>query len=118
MKLILLRSLCPPVQMPTPVPLSLDRTRAVNKPQISRHEQQFSRRRLSPTAGFVTIIDPSSCFNSTPQSYLEQFFMASYFPDIDKVRYEGPQSKNPLAFRWYNPDEIVEGKSMRDHFRF
>src|SRR5262245_21508159 len=40
------------------------------------------------------------------------------FPEIQKVRYEGPSSKNPLAFRHYNPDEMVEGKSMRDHFRF
>ena len=40
------------------------------------------------------------------------------FPDIPKVQYEGPQSDNPFAFRWYNPDELVEGKSMRDHFRF
>src|SRR5262245_58488501 len=40
------------------------------------------------------------------------------FPEIQKVRYEGPTSKNPLAFRHYNPDELVEGKSMRDHFRF
>jgi xylose isomerase len=40
------------------------------------------------------------------------------FPEIDKIRYEGPKSKNPFSFRHYNPDEVVEGKSMRDHFRF
>lgn len=40
------------------------------------------------------------------------------FPEVEKIRYEGPQSKNPLAFRHYNPDEVVEGKAMRDHFRF
>ncbi len=42
----------------------------------------------------------------------------SAFPDIPKIEYEGPQSDNPLAFRWYNPEELVEGKSMKDHFRF
>jgi len=42
----------------------------------------------------------------------------SAFPDIDKIRYEGPDSKNPLAFRWYNEDEVVEGKTMKEHFRF
>src|SRR5262249_58162399 len=42
----------------------------------------------------------------------------SYFPDVPKVRYEGPASTNPLAFRHYNADEKVEGKPMRDHFRF
>jgi len=40
------------------------------------------------------------------------------FPEIDKIPYEGPDSKNPLAFRWYNADEVVEGKTMRDHLRF
>jgi xylose isomerase len=40
------------------------------------------------------------------------------FPDVQKIRFEGPASKNPLAFRHYNPDEIVEGKPMRDQFRF
>lgn len=40
------------------------------------------------------------------------------FPDIPVIRYEGPDSKNPLAFKWYNPDELVEGKPMKDHLRF
>ncbi len=40
------------------------------------------------------------------------------FPDISTIRYEGPKSTNPLSFRHYNPDEVIEGKSMRDHFRF
>jgi xylose isomerase len=35
------------------------------------------------------------------------------FPEIDRIRYEGPSSKNPLAFRYYNADEIVEGKTMQ-----
>ena len=37
------------------------------------------------------------------------------FPDVPPVKYEGPAAKNPLAYRHYNPDERVEGKSMRDH---
>src|SRR5262245_9859368 len=42
----------------------------------------------------------------------------AYFPEINAIKYEGPNSKNPLAFRWYNPDEMVEGRSMKEHFRF
>ncbi|MBS33839.1 MAG: xylose isomerase [Verrucomicrobiota bacterium] len=42
----------------------------------------------------------------------------AYFPKIKKIRYEGPDSKNPLAFKWYNEDEVVEGKTMKDHLRF
>ncbi len=41
-----------------------------------------------------------------------------FFGDIQKVKYEGPDSDNPLAFRHYNPDEIVLGKRMEDHLRF
>ena len=40
------------------------------------------------------------------------------FPDIQKITFEGPKSKNPLAFHHYNPEEVVEGKPMKDHFRF
>jgi xylose isomerase len=42
----------------------------------------------------------------------------SAFSDIPKISYEGPDSDNPLAFQWYNADEVIEGKTMRDHLRF
>lgn len=42
----------------------------------------------------------------------------SYFPEIPKIRFEGPTSKNPFAFKHYNPDEVIEGKTMRQHMRF
>ena len=41
-----------------------------------------------------------------------------FFGDIAKIQYEGPDSTNPLAFRHYNPDEIVMGKRLEDHLRF
>ena len=41
----------------------------------------------------------------------------SYF-DCDKIQYEGPTSKNPLAFKHYNPEELVDGKTMKEHLRF
>ncbi|HEV7249138.1 MAG TPA: xylose isomerase [Shinella sp.] len=41
-----------------------------------------------------------------------------FFGDTPKIKYEGPESTNPLAFRHYNPDEIVAGKRMEDHLRF
>src|SRR5271167_3052770 len=44
--------------------------------------------------------------------------MKDAFPHISKISYEGPHSKNPLAFKHYNPEEIVEGKTMREHLRF
>jgi len=44
--------------------------------------------------------------------------MTAAFPKVTEVRYEGPKSKNPLAFKHYNPDEKVEAKRMEDHLRF
>lgn len=44
--------------------------------------------------------------------------MPQYFENIDKIAFEGLQSDNPLAFHHYNPDEVVLGKSMKEHLRF
>ena len=44
--------------------------------------------------------------------------MQTYFDQLDRVRYEGPKTTNPLAFRHYNPDEMVLGKRMEEHLRF
>ena len=41
-----------------------------------------------------------------------------FFPEVKPVKYEGPDTPNPLAFRHYNPDEKVEGRTMREHLRF
>jgi xylose isomerase len=40
------------------------------------------------------------------------------YPGVGKIKFEGSKSKNPLAFRWYNPDQVVSGKKMKDHLRF
>ncbi|MDD5201058.1 MAG: xylose isomerase [Terrimicrobiaceae bacterium] len=42
----------------------------------------------------------------------------SAFPDVSSIRYEGPESRNPLAFKQYNPEELIEGRTMREHLRF
>ncbi|MGR3837121.1 MAG: xylose isomerase [Cognatishimia sp.] len=41
-----------------------------------------------------------------------------FFDGINKLAYEGPESQSDLAFRHYNPDEVVLGKAMKDHLRF
>jgi xylose isomerase len=41
-----------------------------------------------------------------------------YFPGIGKIEFEGRKSKNPLAFKWYNENEVVNGKTMKEHLRF
>ncbi len=42
----------------------------------------------------------------------------TYFPNVNKIKYEGKETDNPFAFRHYNPEEIVLGKPMKDHMRF
>ena len=44
--------------------------------------------------------------------------MRAYFTNIPKIQYEGPGSDNPMAFQFYNPEEKIAGKSMRDQLRF
>jgi len=44
--------------------------------------------------------------------------MKSTFHHIPPIRYEGPTSRNPLAFKHYNADEVVAGKTLREHLRF
>ncbi|KAF5183854.1 Xylose isomerase [Thalictrum thalictroides] len=41
-----------------------------------------------------------------------------FFPGIPKIKYEGPSSKNPLSYKWYNAEEEILGKKMKDWMRF
>ena len=44
--------------------------------------------------------------------------MSEFFKNLPKVTYEGAKSSNPFAFRYYNPEEIIGGKTMREQLRF
>ena len=37
-----------------------------------------------------------------------------FFPNVSKIAYEGPDSTNPLAFHYYNAEEVIMGKPMKD----
>jgi xylose isomerase len=41
-----------------------------------------------------------------------------YFKGIGEIKFEGKESDNPLAFKYYNPEQVVAGRTMRDHFKF
>ncbi|MET1258098.1 xylose isomerase [Flagellimonas sp. DF-77] len=41
-----------------------------------------------------------------------------YFKGIGKIEFEGKTSDNPFAYKYYNPDQLVAGKTMREHFKF
>jgi len=42
----------------------------------------------------------------------------SYFKNIDSIKFEGRESTNPLAFKWYDENRIVAGKTLKEHLRF
>ena len=42
----------------------------------------------------------------------------SFFPNIGKIQFEGKESDNPMAFRYYEPNRVIAGKSMKEHFKF
>jgi xylose isomerase len=42
----------------------------------------------------------------------------TYFPSIGKIKFEGRESENPLAFRFYDENRVVAGKTMKEHFKF
>lgn len=42
----------------------------------------------------------------------------TYFNDISRIKYEGPSSTNPFAFKFYNPEEVINGKTMEEYLRF
>lgn len=44
--------------------------------------------------------------------------MTEYFKGISKIKFEGKDSDNPLAYKFYNPDQVVAGKTMKEHLRF
>lgn len=41
-----------------------------------------------------------------------------FFPTVPAIKFEGPKTNNPLAFRYYDPERVVMGRTMRDHLRF
>lgn len=41
-----------------------------------------------------------------------------YFPTVGQIEFEGLESKNPMAFRYYDPEKVVKGRKMKDWFRF
>ena len=41
-----------------------------------------------------------------------------YFKGIEEIKFEGNKSKNPFAYKYYNPEKIIAGKTMKDHFKF
>ena len=44
--------------------------------------------------------------------------MSEFFDAVEVIRYEGPDSDNPMAFRWYDADRVVAGRTMAEHLRF
>ena len=63
--------------------------------------------------------DAGGCAESPADRHRTAIDMSTpFFPEIDFIRYEGVDSDNPLAFRWYDADRVVAGRTMAEHLRF
>ncbi|TDQ33256.1 xylose isomerase [Zeaxanthinibacter enoshimensis] len=49
---------------------------------------------------------------------MKKYINGEYFPGIQTIKYEGPDSDSPFAYRYYEADKVVGGKTMREHLRF
>ena len=70
-------------------------------------------RLLPPTSEAICDMPPSSKKRKTPDTA-----SSTFFADIPAITYEGPDSDNPLAFKYYNAEEVVAGRKMKDWCRF
>src|SRR5690349_13878828 len=83
-------------------------------------------RNLGPVAAIAAIwhdVGSLAAFRAAPHAHFllqpsKTGLPMPAFPEIAKIKFEGPKSKNPLTFHWYDENEVVEGKKMKDHFRF
>ena len=57
-----------------------------------------------------------SLINKLTKPQFKEELRMSYF-NVEKVKYEGPKSKNPFRFKYYNADEKINGKTMAEHLR-
>ncbi|KAL8138230.1 hypothetical protein V2J09_004231 [Rumex salicifolius] len=61
---------------------------------------------------------PPTCPADNAVTCGEEEWEGDYFPGISKIKYEGPKSKNTLAYKHYNAEEVILGKKMKDWMRF
>ncbi|WIA35467.1 hypothetical protein OEZ86_003904 [Tetradesmus obliquus] len=65
-----------------------------------------------------TCTAPDSCTKEKDYNPEAGEWYGEFFPDIPKIKYEGPNSTNPLSFRYYNAEEVVLGKKMKEWLKF
>ncbi len=73
---------------------------------------------LAATATLAAGASPQVCSAGSKKGGTCAAASREFFPGIPKIAYEGPDSTNPLAFKWYNPDEVLAGRPMKDWLRF
>ena len=58
------------------------------------------------------------CYNVNIKKKKEGIMMSEFFANVSKVKYEGPSSTNPFAFKYYDAEKVIAGKTMKEHLRF
>ncbi|GAB4838202.1 hypothetical protein Ancab_027732 [Ancistrocladus abbreviatus] len=73
---------------------------------------------LNILSSIVHAVGPPTCPADIGSSCSDDEWEGEFFPGIPKIKYEGQNSKNPLAFKYYNAEEEILGKKMKDWMRF
>jgi hypothetical protein len=71
----------------------------------------------SPTFARMSFA-PKSSSSDEPPTKVQKCGDEEYFPLVPKITYAGPDSLNPLSYRYYNPEETILGKPMKEWLRF
>jgi xylose isomerase len=74
------------------------------------------RRIMTPFDGLTYTKDNTYNLKHIDMDYL--LGDKEYFPGIGKIKFEGRESDNPLAFKFYDESKVVGGKTMKEHLRF
>ena len=67
-----------------------------------------------PATAVEQTCSTGTCTGKISEAEYKGEWYGEFFPNIPKIQYEGPDSKNPLSFRYYKADEVIMGKTMAD----
>eukprot|EP00873_Tetraselmis_striata_P019250 jgi/Tetstr1/439514/TSEL_027943.t1 len=86
---------------------------------MTRHVPLVGLLLITALSVFLAAVEPahSSSVSSTCDS-ADDLWQGEFFPDVPFIRYEGAESTNPMAYRYYNADELLLGKPMKEWLRF
>lgn len=95
------------------------RSRVLENPLMSRgaRAQRILNNPALSGLGLTSRSGAISRAIAADDAMLQKAFSGQIFPDVERVAYEGPESRNPLSYKAYDPSMVVEGMTLQDHFK-